>query len=99
MPSKRVSQAWAGSFGVDLVTTGQVFTDIAMLEGVGGMSRLLEQTPVERVLFGSHHPLFYYESSVLKLRESALGEIQLKAVTSENARRLVSRPDDSRGRD
>lgn len=75
----------------DLLAAGQVYTDVAMLEGVGGVSRLIEQTAVERVLFGSHFPLFYHESATLKLSESPLVQPQRKAVTTENARRLVER--------
>jgi len=73
----------------DLIASGQVFTDIAMLEGVGGVSRLIEQTASERVLFGSHFPFFYHESAILKLRESPLAQPQLRAVATENARRLM----------
>ena len=42
----------------DLIAAGQVDSDIAMLEGVGGVSRLIEQTASERILFGSHFPFF-----------------------------------------
>ncbi len=71
----------------ELIAAGRVFTDIAMLEGVGGVVRLIEQTNSERVLFGSHFPFFYHESATLKLRESSLGDMHLRAVSSENARR------------
>jgi predicted TIM-barrel fold metal-dependent hydrolase len=69
--------------------TAGVYVDIAMLEGVGGVAGLLDQMPLDRVLFGSHAPLFYFESALLKLQESALGEPQLRAVRAENARRLL----------
>jgi hypothetical protein len=72
----------------DLIAAGELYVEIAMLEGVGGLANLLAQVPLERVLFGSHAPLFYLESALLKLRESPLLPAQLDAVASRNARRL-----------
>ena len=53
------------------------------------MANLLKQLPVERVVFGSHAPFFYLESSLLKLKESVLSDAQAKAIRAENARRLL----------
>jgi len=75
-----------------LAATGQVYLDIATLEGVGGVANLLKQIPAERVVFGSHAPLFYFESAMLKLKESVLSEGDLLAVQSGNARRLLGVP-------
>jgi predicted TIM-barrel fold metal-dependent hydrolase len=73
-----------------LVPAGEVYFEIAMLEAVGGVSHLLEQAPLERVLFGSHAPLFYFESAQLKLKESALSAEQRTAIVETNARRLLA---------
>ena len=72
-----------------LVATGRVYFEIATLEGVAGIARVLEQIPINRLLFGSHFPLFILESAVLKLRESKLTAAQMKAVTRDNAQRLL----------
>jgi predicted TIM-barrel fold metal-dependent hydrolase len=71
-----------------LSAAGQVYFDIATLEGVGGVANLLKQVPADRVVFGSHAPFFYLESAVLKLKESALSEPQATSIRAGNARRL-----------
>jgi predicted TIM-barrel fold metal-dependent hydrolase len=74
---------------VDLATAGARF-EIAMLEGVEGITKLLAQIDVDRLCFGSHAPLFYFESAAFKLKESLLTESQLRAISVDNARRLLS---------
>ena len=76
---------------LELVKAGEVYVDIAMLDGIGGIGNLLAQVPADRVLFGSHAPLFYFEASLLKLKESPLSEEQMRAICCDNARRLVSK--------
>ena len=71
-----------------LLQAGDVFVEISTREGVGAVDGLLKEAPLERVLFGSYAPSFYFESAVLKLRESVLGATQLRAIQVENARRL-----------
>jgi len=73
-----------------LAASGQVWFEIAMQEGVGGIGNLLKLVPLERILFGSHFPLFYLESALLKLQESELGEFQKRAIRADNARKLLS---------
>jgi uncharacterized protein len=72
-----------------LTGAGQVYTDIAMLEGTGGLGRLLDVVAPARVLFGSHFPFFYHESAVLKLRESEVPAPLLRGVREEHAKALV----------
>ena len=74
----------------DLLATGEVYTEIAMLDGVGGVADLLGKVPLNRVLFGSYAPLFYFESALLKLQESPLSDEQLRAIRCDNARRLLA---------
>jgi len=73
-----------------LMKARNVYVEIAMLEGVGGISKLLEGFPLERLLFGSGLPFFNIESALLKLRESELTREQTAAITQGNAQRLLA---------
>jgi predicted TIM-barrel fold metal-dependent hydrolase len=56
---------------------------------MGGVAVLVKTVSVERVLFGSHLPLFPLQSSLLKLRESELTAAQTEAIREGNARRIL----------
>ncbi len=58
-----------------------------MIEGV---RRLVRGIGLEHVVFGSLAPLFYFESALLKLRESELGGFQVEAIAAGNAKRLLA---------
>jgi len=73
-----------------LLAAGDLYFDISMVEGVGGVARLAQKVSVRRVLFGSHYPLFYFESALLKVREAGFTDVEKQAVLEENARRLVT---------
>lgn len=73
-----------------LAQAGRVYFDFAMLEGVGGLDKLLRDVPVDRVLFGSHFPLFCFESAHAKLRESAVSGKIAHAICSGNAQSLAT---------
>jgi uncharacterized protein len=72
-----------------LAAAGQVYFEIAMLEGVGGVGKLVQQVTAERVLFGSYAPYFIFESAALKMRESELGGMQSQAIFRDNAAKLL----------
>ena len=74
----------------ELLRAGNVSFDISMVEGAGGVGRLAKQVSVSRVLFGTHYPLFYFESAVLKVREAEFTDAERQAVLETNARRLLS---------
>ena len=62
-----------------------VWLDIAMIEGVAGIENLLQQWPQDRLVFGTHAPFFYAESSLLKLQESELTEDQTASIRQGSA--------------
>lgn len=72
-----------------LAARGALF-EIAMLEGVEGIANLLKQIPTESLCFGSYAPQFYFESALLKLRESVLDPSVLASIASGRARALLS---------
>jgi predicted TIM-barrel fold metal-dependent hydrolase len=67
-----------------------VVFDIAMLEQLMGVKVLVEAVGVERVVFGSYSPMFYFESAYLKLRESDLSAQQVEAILHGNTGRWLS---------
>jgi hypothetical protein len=72
-----------------LLSAGDVHFDIAMAEGIGGVARLAQKVGIQRVLFGSHSPLFYLDSARLKVQESGFTDEERLAILETNARRLV----------
>ena len=79
-----------GALLTQLAGAGQVYFDIATQEGVAGVAGLVQAVSAERVLFGSHLPLFSLESAVLKMREAALDPKHQSLVEHENADRLLA---------
>ena len=73
----------------ELAAVKNLYVEFSMLEGVGGIEKLLGRVSLEQVLFGSHFPLFYFESAVMKMQESVLGQFQREAIAHENAKRLL----------
>jgi predicted TIM-barrel fold metal-dependent hydrolase len=70
-----------------LVRAGSAFLEFAMLENVGALARLRERVG-DRVVFGSHFPLFYLESALLKVKEAGLSDADARAILAENVRAL-----------
>lgn len=89
-------QVVRGPLLAELASLPNVALEIATQEGVGGISRLLSQFPLERVLFGSYFPFFVLQSSLLKLQESELGAEIHNLITHRNAERFLNRQIDVR---
>jgi hypothetical protein len=68
-----------------------IYFDMAMIEGVGGVARFIAETSPSRVVFGSHYPFFYFESGLLKIWEAGLPDDQTHAVLEGNAQALLKR--------
>ena len=64
--------------------------DIATLEGVAGVGGFLAANEPSCLLFGSGAPFFYFESALLKLKESPLTDGQLAAVSAMSARAFLA---------
>ncbi|WP_373649542.1 amidohydrolase family protein [Schlesneria sp. DSM 10557] len=75
-----------------LAAAGQVWFDIAMLEGVDRVGALASKVSPQRILLGSHAPLFYVESAVLKLQETTLPTQIIELIRQTNAQELTRFP-------
>jgi uncharacterized protein len=74
-----------------LAGAGAVSFEIATLEGVDRIAKLVDRIGSNRCLFGSHFPLFYLESATLKLRETKLARDVIAQIVRSNAQRVLNR--------
>jgi uncharacterized protein len=56
------------------------------------VAKLVEKVGENRVVFGSHFPLFHFESALLKLRESEITDDVLRRICDRNAAKLLALP-------
>ncbi len=78
-----------GGLAGRLASSGQVYFEISMLDGLGALSGLVAEVSAERVLFGSNFPLFYFEAAALKVKEAGLSKAQEQSLLEVNAKRLL----------
>ncbi|HQL79254.1 MAG TPA: amidohydrolase family protein [Verrucomicrobiota bacterium] len=79
------NRSLSAKLAAPLVSSGRVWVDIATQETVGGVESLLQQVPARAVVFGSHCPYYYFESALLKLRESEIKPGDLARIRRLNA--------------
>jgi uncharacterized protein len=84
LPAISAQQLWP------VLAIGQAFCDLSMVEGIEGVGRLVNQVSLQKVLFGSHYPFFYFESALLKIQESGLSQSEKDALLEGNARQLLA---------
>jgi predicted TIM-barrel fold metal-dependent hydrolase len=72
-----------------IAAAGNVYFDIAMVEGVGGVGVLASEISPQRVVCGSHFPLFYFQSAALKIKEAGFSPADEKLILEGNARKLL----------
>ena len=72
-----------------LISAGNIYVEISTLETMAALETLINDIPIDRILFGSHSPSFYFEAAQLKLQESSLPAAHIRRITSETARTLL----------
>jgi predicted TIM-barrel fold metal-dependent hydrolase len=81
-------RAVRGGLLLKLHATRRVWFDLATLEGMAGIGRLLKLLPADRLVFGTGAPFYIPESAALKLKESKMTQAQFDAITFKNAQAL-----------
>lgn len=77
------------SMSGELASRGHVYFDISHAEKIGALSKLLQDIPLNRLLFGSHFPFFVLDATLLKFRESPIGGLATRTIQIDNAQRLL----------
>ena len=72
-----------------LGSDGDLYTEISSVEYVSTIEYLLQDVPVDRVVLGTHAPLYYPHAGVAKVNDTPLPEDQVAAIKEGNARRLL----------
>ena len=70
-------------------TFDHVFFDFARMDGLMELRNMVAAVGLERIVFGSYSPMFYFESAGLKVQEAGLDAAQNEAILGRNARRLL----------
>lgn len=73
-----------------LMESGRAWFDIARLDVLDGLNQLRGVARMDRIVFGSYAPMFYFESTLLKLVESGIEGEPARAILAENAQGLLA---------
>ncbi len=68
------------------VAMERVSWDFCAVEGVHGLSRLLQAGAAEWLCFGSYYPFFHFEAAVLKMKEAGVAGEQAQRLLTGTAR-------------
>jgi predicted TIM-barrel fold metal-dependent hydrolase len=79
----------SGEALIELAHSGEVYFDLAMIEGAGCAGELMSLISPQRMVFGSHAPFQYFESALLKIKESGIAGEQEAAILAGTAKRLL----------
>ncbi len=74
----------------ELAACPQVSFDTTRVEGTDGIAKLVQKIGADRILMGSHAPMFILETALIKLYESNLDDRTVAAILGENAQRLIA---------
>ncbi|MGI5816652.1 MAG: amidohydrolase family protein [Armatimonadota bacterium] len=70
----------------------RLYFEISHIESVGGVQAVADEIGIEHLLFGTHAPYYYPESSALKVfKECDFSDEELEALTHGNAEGLLAR--------
>ncbi len=74
----------------DVKALSNLYVEISNLEGPGGVAKLAATVGAEKVLFGTHAPYQYMDSSLLKMQEAELSEDDAAAIFYGNMVKILA---------
>ena len=74
----------------EIAACPQISFDTARVEGTDGIAKLVHKIGPDRILMGSHAPMFILETALIKVYEATLADRAVAAILGENAQRLMA---------
>ncbi|MBT7300868.1 MAG: hypothetical protein HN849_15215 [Victivallales bacterium] len=69
--------------------TSNVWVDLACVEFINTVRKLLTRVPARRVVFGSHTPLLYTQANLMKMQHAEVTAAERELLTHQNAVDLI----------